>query len=282
MTGEKTVEEPGTILPDEPSTDAATPTGESGEPGARPTVAEIVRQVRTLIADRQLDVGEKLGSERGLAEQFGISRAELRLALAQLEAAHEIVRRIGRAGGIVVTDGKLERNLNDAESLAQAAASQGWKLTSRVMAAAAVPATDADIRILKLPGTTSMIYDVTRLRLLDGVPLSVERSRLPACRLPGLLSKDLTRSYYDIFEYDYGLVPKCVDEELGTVAATDSQATLLGVAAGTPLTRIRRVTRAVNGMPCERTSGVYLPDRIRFTMHRPDYLRPDRTPRRGK
>ena len=106
----------------------------------RTNVEDVVRVVRQIIAQRELMPGEKLGTERALAELLGVSRSNLRVALAELESNHEIVRKIGRAGGIVVSDGRLERNLNTVESLTQIAKRQGWALQSIVLSAVVAPA----------------------------------------------------------------------------------------------------------------------------------------------
>lgn len=83
----------------------------------RLATSELVYRIRALIRDQELQPGERLGSERALAQSLGISRSDLRMALAVLEASHEVIRKIGRAGGIVVSDGRLERNINTVESL---------------------------------------------------------------------------------------------------------------------------------------------------------------------
>ena len=69
----------------------------------RLATSELVYRIRALIRDRELQPGERLGSERALAQSLGISRSDLRMALAVLEASHEVIRKIGRAGGIVVS-----------------------------------------------------------------------------------------------------------------------------------------------------------------------------------
>ena len=83
----------------------------------RSATSELVYRIRARIREQELLPGEKLGSERALAESLGVSRSDLRNALTVLESDHEIIRKIGRAGGIVISDGRLERNINTVESL---------------------------------------------------------------------------------------------------------------------------------------------------------------------
>lgn len=243
-----------------------------------------------MIRDRELVPGEKLGSERGLAASFGISRSDLRVAIAVLEGAHEVVRRIGRGGGVMVADQRIERNFNTNESLPVIARRQGFVLSSVVLRASIAPASPSDVRLLELDGSSlksesmpgheawhgedrPMVYDIARLRLLDGEPLSVETTHLPAALFPGFLTRDLTQPFYTMFEQHYDVHPESVDETMEIIAADEMMAQQLHVAPGTSLVRIRRVTRDIQGRPCERAVDCYRADRMRFTMHHSGYVR---------
>ncbi len=63
----------------------------------------IVAQIRVAIADGTLKVGERLPSERELAEQFEVSRVTVRDALRVLEAMGLAEIRVGASGGTFVT-----------------------------------------------------------------------------------------------------------------------------------------------------------------------------------
>jgi DNA-binding FadR family transcriptional regulator len=69
----------------------------------------IVDQVRLLIRDGQLAVGDRLPSERELGERFGVSRVTVREALRALEANGLITIRVGAQGGAFVTAPTSER-----------------------------------------------------------------------------------------------------------------------------------------------------------------------------
>lgn len=56
---------------------------------------EIVRQLQTLIAEGHLKPGDRLMTERDLAEQFGVSRVTVRQALSVLQAMGLVESRIG-------------------------------------------------------------------------------------------------------------------------------------------------------------------------------------------
>jgi DNA-binding FadR family transcriptional regulator len=64
---------------------------------------EIISQVQELISSGQLSSGDRLPSERALAEQFMVSRNTVREALRMLEISGVITLRRGRQGGAFIT-----------------------------------------------------------------------------------------------------------------------------------------------------------------------------------
>jgi GntR family transcriptional repressor for pyruvate dehydrogenase complex len=74
---------------------------------------DIIAQVRDAVAEGRLRPGERLPSERALAESFGVSRATLREALRSLEAMGVVEIRLGATGGAFAAEPD-ERLLGDA------------------------------------------------------------------------------------------------------------------------------------------------------------------------
>jgi GntR family transcriptional regulator, transcriptional repressor for pyruvate dehydrogenase complex len=77
-----------------------TPTQHLFEPVATSRISSaIVDQIRELIGSGRLGVGDRLPSERELAEQFGVSRVTVRDALRSLEAVGLLRIKVGANGG---------------------------------------------------------------------------------------------------------------------------------------------------------------------------------------
>ena len=71
--------------------------------------ADIVDQIERAIFDRAYAAGERLRSERELAEQFRVSRITVRDALRVLEARGLIRVKVGASGGAFVTETNLDQ-----------------------------------------------------------------------------------------------------------------------------------------------------------------------------
>jgi DNA-binding GntR family transcriptional regulator len=116
---------------------------------------DVVEQVRGAIIDGSILAGERLPSERELAEQFGVSRATLREALRALEAVGLIEIRVGANGGAFATDGSLERsvdslrNVVDLEAAARPQQTRCFRATVHADNATWVEGSAEDVREMR-------------------------------------------------------------------------------------------------------------------------------------
>ncbi|QTE30904.1 GntR family transcriptional regulator [Pengzhenrongella sicca] len=234
-------------------------------------VDELCERVRALIRHDEVRPGDRIGDERSIATSLGVPRSRLRQALDLLEAEGVVRRRIGRGGGIVASDGRLERNLSTIEGLPVIARQQGIRLETRVLRAEVALASGQDQRLLDLT-PHDYVYRLLRLRLADGHPLSLEASRLPTATFPGLLLQDLS-SLYALLGAHYGVTPAVSDETLELVLADDERAGFLEVAAGTPLIYVHRTTADAAGRPIEIGREYFIGTRVRFHLRNYGFVR---------
>jgi GntR family transcriptional regulator len=234
-------------------------------------VDELCARIRSLIRENEVRPGDRIGDERSLAASLGVPRSRLRHALDQLETDGLVRRRIGRSGGIVASDGRLERNLSTIEGLPDIARQQGIQLVTQVLRAEIALATGQDQRLLGL-GPQDHVYRVLRLRVADGRPLSLEATRLPTGLFPDLLHQDLS-SLYALLRTHYGLSPLYSDETLELALADDEQARHLAVAPGTPLIHVHRVTTGSGARPIEIGREYFVGADVRFHLRKYGYVR---------
>jgi GntR family transcriptional regulator len=209
--------------------------------------------------------GERLPAERELATLLNVSRTTLRQALQQLERTGLITRRPGRAGGTFVGEPKVERDLRLYGGLPETLRRHGHEAGARVLLAAIVPADGKTADALGLvPGAP--VYEIVRVRLSDGEPISLERSRFPAERFPGLLEYPLGQSLYQLLHESFGAGPARAVERLEAVLASPEEADALDLYAGAPLLAVERIAYDADGRAIEMATDLFRGDRTRVVV----------------
>ena len=229
------------------------------------TADDVRRRLLEQINSGALQPGQRLGAERDLAVEYGVSRSSLRQALAALES-DGVVRRVpGRGGGTFVSSDKVDRDLSRIVGVPALLRGQGFTAGSKVLSAAVVTADEGTRQALRLDVGT-LVCDIVRIRLADGSPISLEHARFPAERFPGLLEQPLGVSLYELLEQQYGVRPTEAEERIEVVSATADEGQILGVAEGAPLISIDRVAVDQDGVPFETAHDLFRADRTRLTV----------------
>ncbi len=226
------------------------------------------RRVLEDINSGTLPPGSRLGSERELSEHYGVARGTLRVVLASLAEAGLIHRVRGRNGGTFINHAKVERDLDRVVGVPAFLARQGYTSGSQILATRITAADAPTSRALELHAD-ALIIEVRRLRLADGIPISLDLARFPAERFPGLLELPLGGSLYDLLKTHYTTTPTDADEIVEVVRATDEEAALLSVDEGEPLLSITRTTYDDAGTPIEFSNDLFRADRTRIVMRTP-------------
>jgi GntR family transcriptional regulator len=209
--------------------------------------------------------GERLGAERDLAASLGVSRSTVRQALGWLERAGAVRRVPGRGGGTFVGQPKVERDLSRIVGVPALLRQQGMVAGTRVVSTGLVAADEQIATALELPPGCH-VFDVVRIRLADGIPISLEHVWLPAEMFPGLLEQPLGGSLYELLEERFAVVPEDAVERIEVTAADADEASILEVAPGAPLLSITRTTRDGRGIAFERSHDLFRADRTTITV----------------
>jgi GntR family transcriptional regulator len=217
-----------------------------------------------LIATGALRPGDRLGTERDLAAQLKVSRSTLRQVLAVLAQAGTVRRVPGRAGGTFVAHTKVDRDLSAIVGLPEYLRRQGFAAGTKVLSATITGASELTAAQLALPAG-ALVLDIARIRLADGIPISLERVQLPAELFPGLLELPMGGSIYELLDTRYGIRPEDVTEHLEVVGASADEASMLGINPGTPLLAITRTASTADGTPFEFSQDLFRADRTRVT-----------------
>ena len=227
----------------------------------QPRYLSVYRLIADEIASGSLTPGTRLPAERVLCQRLSVGRATVRRALRELVRDGLVESSVGR--GTFVSGGPISECPNALESITEVAASRGLTSSAEVLEARVRPATVDEADAFRIaPGAD--LFELERLRLLDGLPFALMRSRVPLSRAPAVASADYSRaSLYEAL-VAAGAAPTRADHVVWADHATDRQATLLGLGQGEPVMVSTTTARDRGGRVVEMGEAVFRADRYRF------------------
>jgi GntR family transcriptional regulator len=210
--------------------------------------------------------GDRLPTERELAQRYGCSLITVRRALSELAREQRIERTRGR--GTFVLHPRLDLNFGGNRGFADEMLTRGLDPATRLIAARPESAGEAVAAALDLELGSPTLY-LERLRLAGGEPLLLEQVHLPAERFPGLLASDLEHnSLYDLLVERYGTRIVRAREALEPVLLRTREAQLLDQAPGRPALLVEGIAYATDGRPIEFARSYVRGDRTRYFVER--------------
>ena len=225
----------------------------------------VADQLRRRIECGSLKPDTSLPSERALAEDLGVSRMTVRVAIDQLAAEGLLVRRPNRR--TVVAGDKISRSASFM-SFSEEMRARGWRPHSEIRQ---MTATVADVSVaaqLNLEVGAKVIF-LERLRFADDEPLALERVYLPYGRFATLLTLNLaSESLYAVMERELGVRPELAEESVEAVQLSTEEADIFGIAAGAPALLTRRITCDEHGQVVEVATSLYRGDRYLMALVR--------------
>ena len=215
----------------------------------QPAYLEIADDLRGLIESGELQPGDRLQTERELVEHYGVARMTVRHALDILQLEGLIDRKRGRTGGTFVRVVPPLLELTRLDGFLPQLRERGQNVTSEIILAEETGATTAVAQKLLLDAG-DQVHHVVRVRRVEGVPLLLEESYLPAALFPDLLERDLSQSFYELLA-TYGRRPTRKEEAVVPGVATAAEHQNLEISRNLPLLRIERTARDEAGAVVE-------------------------------
>ena len=229
-------------------------------PAAAPTFSPLYRQIKTLIlrglANGEWRSGEIIPSEGELAIRYGVSQGTVRKAIDEMAAENLVIRRQGKGTFVASHDdpraffrflrlvplgGGIEKS--------RSVPLECWRAKAGTEAA----------RMLGL-NVSDPIIIVRRLLQFSGKPVVADEIYLSG-EIFGALTIDMLRDYegslYSLFESNFGVRMIRAEERIRAVPAERSSSELLGVAEGSPLLSVERVSYSYGDTPVEWRRGLY-------------------------
>jgi GntR family transcriptional regulator len=221
-------------------------------PRYRPLYQQVYDYLVKQIAAGEWGPGESLPSEQALAGRLSVSQGTVRKALDVLAADSLIDRRQGK--GTYVAEHTQERAMFRFFRMARPGGVRALPTsTGDVLKRRAARPVELAKLALK---SGAEVYEVSRLRLMDGEPAVLEKIVVPAALFPGLEQHDpLPNALYSLYQREYGINIVSTEEELRADAARKDDCRRLRLAPGAPLLHIDRVAISLEGARVEWRSS---------------------------
>jgi GntR family transcriptional regulator len=228
-----------------------------------PRYHRIAEELRERIQSGELAAGARLTNQRQMAREFGVTLMTLRQALELLEREKLIRRQHGL--GTFVAAPSIDYDILHHQRFAGDLLAHGEPLTTRVLSSRFVHADRWVSGALGL-ATRARVFQLERLRLVDGHPVSLQRSYLAQALGEELMKADLAAtSLRQALEFKLGVVIERAQESVSAVRLGQAEARALGCPPGVPAFESERVSYAADGRPIV-FDRVFIPgDRFRIT-----------------
>ena len=218
--------------------------------------------VESYIIESGLQPNDRLPSEREMCAMWDLNRTTLRNAIQRLVDSGVLYCRMG--SGTFVSPPKLVRNLQDVHGFSEAVREAGRVPGARLVYAVLREADKTIMRNLRVPLGTE-VFDVKRVRTIDGIPCSIETTIVNMRGCKGIEQHDFEKeSLFDVLYQEYGIRATSGDERISVTTLDAIEAELLNMEEGHPAIYKSGFMSDDNGEPvsCYRTTA--LSEHVRY------------------
>lgn len=254
---------------------SATEQPEKADPPAPRAYKQIQLYLQELLDGPDYGPGDRIPSERVLAEQLGRNRMTVRKAIEGL-----------------INKGLLERNGTGGTRIPVARVTrpiENWSLSLGIRRIIQAGGGTADNKLLHFEQAHASPKIAKRLKLSEGAdivmirrlwkanetPVCIETTHLPLSLVPDLAAQDLMHgeSLYSLLHDRYGIVgPIRGEREIGIVSCTELEARLLNLESSAACLLLQLDVTDVSGRPIEFTRSVNHPKFVAFKTNSTDMV----------
>ncbi|HEL2070811.1 TPA: GntR family transcriptional regulator [Streptococcus suis] len=226
----------------------------------------IANDVRRKILDGIYKANDQLPFEKDLCEVYEVSKMTVKKALDILVAEGLIIKR--RGAGTFVKDlsvEDMEKMVVGSQMIGTSAYYPTRSVTSKVLHFEIIAASEKVSNKLNIP-IGSFVYDIVRVRILDGSPLVMENTFMPVSVIPGLRLKNVEESIYEYIQDTLGMKIQSAHRNITVRKASDSEVTHLELEQGDPVGIVEQIGFLSNGTTFEYSISTHRYDTFSIEM----------------
>jgi GntR family transcriptional regulator len=247
----------------------------TSKPRAIPVYRQIEQHIRELINGPDYGPGDRVPSERVLAETLGANRMTVRKAIDGLVSQGMLERNSTSGTRIPLPRVTRPTDVRTSLGITRIIQSSGGTPGNKLLHFQEQHANGRIAARLGLKEGTPIVV-VRRLWTVDGKPFCIETSHLPAERVPDLAAEDLTagQSLHALLRTRYDIATVSSERMISVATCTEMEARLLELPPRSPCLLLRLVVSDQHGRPVEYMASVNHPQLVVFKTERAELSSP--------
>lgn len=228
---------------------------------------QISDEMRKRVIDGFYSTDQPIPDEITLANQFGCSRMTMKRALDILVMEGYLYRKRGHGTFIVksaIQTNKVNVVGNDSQGLSHLLKGKGQEITSKVLQFEVKFPTEEIASHLSIDLDTP-IYDIIRLRTVEGEPYVIEHTYMPTPLIPGINEKVLHASIYSYITDTLELTVAGTHKKIRACKSNEMDQLHLRCQKDDPVLEVEQVVYLNNGVPFEYSFSRHRYDKFVFS-----------------
>lgn len=205
-------------------------------------------------------IGQRLPSERDLADDFAVSRMTLRQAITLLVEEGVLTRKVG--SGTYVASTRVQEKMRGTTSFTEIIQLQGKNPSSHLLSYTKTLANDKEIEMLNLK-VNEYVIRMERVRYADDIPVVYEVASIPEGLIKNVKKEDVTNHFFKALTENGYRIGKS-HQTIFARLASDKVAKLLQIKKNQAILALRQVSYLEDGQAFEYVNSQYVGDRFEF------------------
>ncbi|MGM9886136.1 MULTISPECIES: GntR family transcriptional regulator [unclassified Lactococcus] len=209
-------------------------------------------------------IGQRLPSERDLAERFGVSRMTARQAVTALVDEGILERRVG--SGTYVASRRVREKMRGTTSFSDIISSQGKVPSSEVLSYVKTAPNDVECEKLQI-SKEDLIIRMERIRYADQIPICFEITSIPYDLVKNFDKKNITSKFFKTLrENNYEISHS--EQIVSAKKASTELSEYLKTRVGSAMLGVTQTSYLADGRAFEYVLSQYVGDRFEFYLER--------------
>lgn len=226
---------------------------------------EMANDLRGQIQSGVYKSGEQLALEREMCEHYGVSRITIKKAVDQLVKEGLVVKRRGSGTFVKSLANEDVHDISMANQFSGFSKNfAGHEVTTEVVRFDIIHPEPEIAEKLNIT-TDDFVYDIVRLRKVDGRPLVIEYTKMPIELIPGIKRDVLEKSIYQYIENQLHFKIQSAHRFIRALLPTEQEEKLLQIKHGTlPILEVEQIAFLDDGRAFEYSKAHHRGDEYTF------------------